>query len=423
MTRILADLLDEASAHVTPVDLAERAWSGARARRRSVARRSLITVAAAAAVVAIVPALLDGKGDPGPTATPGATTAALTPTTGRADPIGQRVGTGTVWRLPEESLVPTLPWLDLGLPSRIALPTRLVALADDPISTVRAVLMTDAAGGGYHPVLMDPRGEYRIVADVTVQPTVDSGGNTHFAIGPGTVSPDRTKVVLPSQGAIVLIDLAAGTRVRVPVPDPYVEWAGWSLDGSAVIVRSADRAWTVAAGGRSVRELPPPAGAGHYGLVAYSGKLPDLATFDASGRLQARAPAPPGVVSGWQLTASSLTGWAATGVFLSAAASDELDGAYQGVLAVNADTPSSWRMVVPPAGASSTWSKGCCSVQGWSGQRLVVVEVHAGSSSWLLAWDMVSGQVYRVSELGPTIAVDGTDLVGPLAIGPLPDPR
>ena len=296
-----------------------------------------------------------------------------------------------MWRLPEESLVPTLPWLDLGLPSRIALPTRLVALADDPISTVRAVLMTDAAGGGYHPVLMDPRGEYRIVADVTVHPTVDSGGNTHFAIGPGTVSPDRTKVVLPSQGAIVLIDLAAGTRVRVPVPDPYVEWAGWSLD--------------VAAGGRSVRELPPPAGAGHYGLVEYSGKLPDLATFDASGRLQARAPAPPVVVSGWQLTASSLTGWAATGVFLSAAASDELDGAYQGVLAVNADTPSSWRMVVPPAGASSTWSKGCCSVQG------------------LLAWDMVSGQVSRVSELGPTIAVDGTDLVGPLALGPLPDPR
>ena len=60
---------------------------------------------------------------------------------------------------------------------------------------------------------------------------------------------------------------------------------------------------------------------------------------------------------------------------------------------------------------------------GWAGQRLVVVQAQAASTSWLLAWDTDSGQLYRVSALTPSIVVDGTPLVGPLAIGPLPDPR
>ena len=387
-------------------------------RAPAVYRDSALAVAAGALAIAALPPLLGRGTDTAPSGMPSTSSASSS----MGDPAARHLGTGTVWTLPGPGQVEALPMLDLGLPTRIAVPNAVQSLTDHPISTVRAVLMTDAAGGGYHPVLVDPSGEYRIVADVTVQPTADEGGNTRFSIGPGTVSPDGTKVVLPSRQEVVIIDLAAGTRVRVPVPDPYLEWAGWSVDGS-VVARSAQRAWTLVVGQRSVRELPLPAGAGHYGLVEDAGKAPVLATFDASGRLQARAALPPLVASGWQLAASSLTGWVATGVFLTPAASTELDGAYQGVLAVNADTPSSWRLLVPPDGAGAMWSKGCCSAQGWAGQRLVVVQAQAASTSWLLAWDTDSGRLYRVSALTPSIVVDGTPLVGPLAIGPLPDPR
>ena len=156
-----------------PVDLAERAWAGALARRRSVARRSLVAVAAGALAIAALPPLLGRGTDTAPSGMPSTSSASSS----MGDPRPGTSAPGRSGRFLVRARSRPRCWTSAcrrGLRCR----TRCSPLTDHPISTVRAVLMTDAAGGGYHPVLVDPSGEYRIVADVTVQPTADEGGNT-----------------------------------------------------------------------------------------------------------------------------------------------------------------------------------------------------------------------------------------------------
>jgi hypothetical protein len=51
---------------------------------------------------------------------------------------------------------------------------------------------------------------------------------------------------------------------------------------------------------------------------------------------------------------------------------------------------------------------GCCSVLGWYDEHSLLVRVVGHQSGWILAWDLRTGQVQRVTELE----------VGSIALGP-----
>jgi hypothetical protein len=414
MTRNLTELLDEASAHVAPVDFAERAWAAAAARRREVSRRSVLGLAAGAAGVATFAVIRDRGGRATP---PGA---AQTPTgIGTGLPAGAELDSVTVagrtaWIMPTEAEAAELPWLSLGLPERAADPGTLPHFSANPSARLSVVFLDPVGKGRFDPVLDVGLGPER--SSYEVHPFADVNG-VRIELGPRTVHPDGTQVVFAEQGWVHVHDLKTNLITRIGVADRGLVHAGWSIDNERIVAWSDSRGWLVDPR-RDVEEVKAPVYDGHYRLTTGRGGATVLESHSADGLLSGSTPLSLPVASFWGPTASALTGWAAAGMALTTEAASELAPWWQGAIAVNADVPSSWRLLVAPDDVGAAWQKGACVALGWASQDIVLLAAY-GQGVAVLAWDVVAGRMWRVSDLSNLIDLGSGHLMQGLALGPV----
>lgn len=414
MTRNLSELLDEASAHVVPIDVAERAWADAAARRRAMTRRSVLGMAAAAAGVATFAVIRDRAGlatPPGVGQTP--------PGIGTGMPVGAELDSVTVagrtaWIMPTEAEAAELPWLSVGLPERVADPGTLPSFTANRSARLSVVTLDPIGRGRFEPVLDVGLGLERVSYEL--HPFADVNG-VRIELGPRSVHPDGTQVVFADQGGIHVLDLTTNVMTRIVVADQALVHAGWSIDNERIVAWSDSRGWLVDPR-RDVEEVNTPVYDGHYRLTTGRRGTTVLESHSADGALSGSTPLSLPVESFWGPTASALTGWAAAGMALSTAAARALSPWWQGVIAVNADVPSSWRLLVSPDEAGASRQKGACLALGWASQEILLIAAY-GDGVAVLAWDVVAGRMWRVSDLSNLIDVGNGHLMRGLALGPL----
>lgn len=414
MTRNLTELLDEASAHVVPVDFAERSWADAAARRRAVTRRSVLGMAAAAAGVATFAVIRDRAGQatpPGVGQPPTGTEPGL-PAGAELDSV--TVAGRTAWIMPTEAEAAELPWLSLGLPERAADPGTLPQFTANRSARLSVVFLDPVGEGRFDPVLDVGLGPER--SSYGLHPYADVNG-VRIELGPRSVHPDGTQVVFAERGWVHVHDLTTNQLMRISVADQGLVHAGWSIDNERIVAWSDSRGWLVDPRG-DVEQVKAPVYDGHYRLTTGRGGATVLESHSADGVLSGSTPLSLPVASFWGPTASALTGWAAAGMALATSAARALSPWWQGVIAVNADVPSSWRLLVSPDDAGASRQKGACVALGWASQEILLVAAY-GQGVAVLAWDVVAGRMWRVSDLSNLINLGSGHLMQGLALGPL----
>jgi hypothetical protein len=397
--RDLTTLLERGSEHLAEVDFVEAAWAAALAERSRRRRRWVSGAGAvAAAAVAVGAVQLGGSGeDPTPTPTYTTSTPATTGT----------LGDGTAYALmPLEGKEGRLRQYAVGLPSVVD-PTRAarpLSSAGQVPSVVAVYLRRD--GNGYAPVLLTEDGT-QYVADLLLRPVRDEGGNERVPLGPRAMAGGEA-VYFPQPGEVVRLDVRTGRVDRYAVPSPYVEDVAWSPALGRVVVRADQQAWTLDPWAEDAEVVA--AGRAAYGglfrLSARSAQAGGLTlTRQGTDALpeaadDVRAP----VSETWGETLGSLTR-AASGAFFDQDLTNPLirlgnGPIYQGLVAVDTDERTARVLLAPenPDGQTGRFT-GCCRVLGWANGVTVLFQSVGSHGSWVLAWDVSSGEVYRVTRI------------------------
>lgn len=398
--RDLPSLLERASEGVPELDFAEQAWGRAAADQQHRRRVVVGAVGAlAAAVIAVTAVQSAGRDDNPPQPLP------ATPTTGE-----RLLPDNTAYALmPLEGTEQRLPLLEVGLPERLDLHAKarpLATLGHPPESVVAVYLR--AARGGYQPVLVTGRGDQLLVDTLTLKALVTPDGRASplgvRAVGGGSY------VVFPQPGAVVRLDLRTGAVSRYAVPDQQLETAGFTSDQGTILARSPSWTWAIdpwqagasaAAAGTDAYEgnfriTPDPYDAGHL-VVREQDR-----GHQAHVLLDVRAP----VTDVWGETVNT-EDWAATGVFFDQDAVHSVirgrygvGPIYQGLVAVDAEALTAHLLLAPenPDGQTGRF-KGCCTVLGWADGHTVLYESRGVHGRWVLAWDVGTGTVSRVTQV------------------------
>jgi len=418
-------LLQDLAAEIPEPDLAARTWV---AGRRRVARRRRVAAAAVAgaAVVAAV-ALGAAQLRQTPTAAPvpghGGTPAAYQPAHVVVD------GT-TVDLAPDplqESELPPLPQAsDISLPGRLgfAADATLPRLADlgGLAQPVRAVLLRHVDGGASHPVLYVPDrrdGAYVEDDSVTLRPLTDADGYSFAYLGPSTIAEDRHRMAFIQPDAVLVLDARDGSTHSWPVPDRLLS-GGWSRDGHSVVVEGVASTWRVDASTGAVTRVSGQAFPGRARLVSSTSGSPVLETARADGARADARPAPDGATGWWGETVTNLEGWSVSGAFLSPPVTATA-ASYQGLYAVQFDVSAHARVLAAPD--TPGVPKGSVEARGWAPQDVVLFTSRTFSDPGttttlrLLAWDVIDGRLWRVSELGPVSSLPG-GFTGDVALSP-----
>ena len=412
--RDLGALLQRASADLVEVDLVDDAWGGAlqeRARRRRAVTGGLGAVAVAALAVT---ALQVTGGDPHPVPSYSVTTPPTTGTLGDRTPYAA---------LPLEGVEGGLPLFEAGLPQVVDAygpSTRLSTLATPPRDVVAVVLRRD--GGGYRPVLVTRAGEQVVVDRLLLSPTRNRAGDTSAPLGPRAFGAGRW-VVFPQPGKVVRLDVRDGSVTTYAVPSPYVDSAGWGAAAGEVRVRAGRQAWTLDTSSPGAAAVPVdasvPDGATALELAPGSQAL-RVSRFDPTShaRVGERSVAAP-VTELWGPTVASAQ-WVATGAFLDQDVTYPLirrgnGPIYQGLVAVRPDNGSVAVLAAPenPDGQVGRVTR-CCSVLAWADPHTALLQTVGAHGSWVLAWDVESGRVMRVTRIAanpaeqevPRVALD-----------------
>ena len=398
--RDLPSLLDRASDAVPVLDFAEPAWARAVAdqqHRRRVVTGTLAVLVAAVVVVAGMQSATHDEDPPQPAPTTTAT--------------GERhLPDDTAYALmPLEGTEQRLPLIEVGLPERLDLHGKaepLSRLGHPPESVVAVYLR--AASGGYQPVLVTARGDQLLVDTLTLKPLVPADGPTGplgvRAVGGGSF------VVFAQPGAVVRLDLRTGAVTRYAVPDQDLETAGFTSDQGTVLARSPSWTWAIdpwhqgavaAAAGTDAYEggfrvTADPYDLGHLVLRKQDDSHQTHVLYDV------RAP----VTDVWGETLNTLS-WAATGAFFDQDAVHSVirgrygvGPIYQGLVAVDTETLTPHLLLAPETPDGETGRvKGCCTVLGWADGRTVLYESRGVHGRWVLAWDVTTGTVSRVTQV------------------------
>jgi len=401
--RDLSELLQRASADLPEMDLVEEAWAGALAERARRRQRWFTGVGAlAAATVAVTVVQLAGPSDDR-TPTPTYTTRTPASTGTLADRTAYA-------QLPLEGKEGELPWLDLGLPEVIdpaRARTPLSSLAEPPTSVVGVYLRIE--GNRYRPVVVAPDGTQYVVDTVLLEPTVDADGNQGIPLGPRAFG--ARDAVFPQPMKLVRVDLFTGLVRTYPLPSRHVLTAGWTASGAQIVVRGDGQAWTL-------DPWVPEAKAKASGPAAYDGAYRISADDDLNaGRHvvvtrqddETHQPGTGGelgapVMGTWGETVG-VQDWAAVGAFFDQVVTSEVirkgnGPIYQGVVAVDVKAWKARLLLAPenPDGQTGRF-KGCCSVLGWADAKTVLLQTVGSHGSWILAWDVTSGTVHRVTRI------------------------
>lgn len=424
----LGRLLEEITADVPEVDFAERAWLAAERRRTRTRRRLAAGVAAAAVVVVGGYAMLEqGNQQRAVTPVPAQTSAA--PTVSPTRWLTASDGTRYVVAPPIGS-EGSLPWLDLGLPEEFekALRRSFSQVTPELRSQPKAVYLEvvgDAPDGPtYRPVVVLGDRTLLPFDQLTLRAVSDAEGNSHPPLGARAASFGR--LYFPQPGEVVVVTPETGDVARIPVPDQHLESVA-APGLRPLLARSAEHSWLIdLEKGTATEVAPDSVPDGPDALVAApEGAMLEWVDGGARNRTALAWPA----LEPWGETVGVLSpgadgdyviGWVASAALLGDAGDLGLraDGAYQAVVAVRTTDmpvqhPPEMRALV--LGEDPPRTKGCCRVVGFYGgvgrERVLYVS-ESPNGTYLLAWDIQSGSVSRVSRLPSGNAVPGLALVG-----------
>ncbi|HEY3535338.1 MAG TPA: hypothetical protein VGK60_07200 [Pedococcus sp.] len=399
--RDLSTLLEHASQGIPDVDLAERAWARAvdhRRHRRRVVTGSLGALVAAVVAVSAVQSASHVEHPPQPAPT--------TPTTGE-----RLLPDHTAYALmPLEGTEQRLPLLDVGLPGQVdlnATPQRLSTL-HHPVDSVVAVYLRPTRDG-FQPVLVTGSGELVLADTLTLKPLVPTDDATG-PLGPRAVGGGHF-VVFAQPGAVVTLDVRSGRTAWYAVPDRNVDSAGFTSDQGAVLARSPSWSWLVRPW------APGPVVADEAGTDAYAGDFRITVGRLDPGHVVVRQQgvdhqahvlvdlAAP-VTDTWGETLNTAS-WAASGAFFDQDAVHAvirgrygMGPIYQGLVAVDVPSATPHLLLAQenPDGQTGRF-KGCCTVLGWADGHTVLYESRGVHGRWVLAWDVGTGTVSRVTRI------------------------
>ena len=401
-------MLAKASDRLPEPDLADAAWAaGVETKRRR--RRSILVGLIAAVLIAVIAAIGVGiSGDDNSQFTP--------PTTPPSNP-NDRAPDGQIngidfWVAPPSGSERFLDRLETPLGDRLQLPENVEPLADQPLDRIAAVVLEDR-GDRYVPLLLGSDSSWAR-ADVELLPI-----RTGAPLSSGAVSPDGRIAAFPQPGELVTVDVATAEVFRIKMPTQDIRSVSWLPDAQRVLVSGPGVAYRVLVGESGTGEEP---------LVAIAGAA-DPSAVTAPFRLDKGAVLRYMVGGQWivdsplQLPVRAWVGQtfstdsAAARLFLATDLAPVTNASQPQVVAaistVRAE-PSRLLVLGDPTVMSASSARpmdrpyvrepGCCAVLGWYDHNTPLVEVRG----WVLAWDLNSGQVRRVTELA----------VADLAVGP-----
>ena len=404
--------LETASAAVREVDLGDRAWHDALLHRATTRRRAVTAVAAVALVVG--GAAIAGR-EPLVTGTPLPSPASLTQV-----PLLEEAG----WRTTADGLryvvAPTAgteadqPLLDLGLPAVIdprrehglasgARPEGLGAFGD-------AVYLERRAPGRWVPVLLWGDGQLLTIDTVVLTDVRSASGVAQPPLGIWAFSGDKTTLAFAQPGKVVVFDVYTRRVRTVAIPSRTLEWAAWR--GNHLMAGSAEGLWSPGLSPSWPAPDPPRRpGAREFRVEAARTVLDEHAP-DASTRPQP---------VGWPRTRPvgetvSDAGQFASAFRLAAVGSRDVEAVRprQAIVATNALGRD--RMLV--FGEEQPRAVDCCTVLGWTVRGELVYLSVAPSGTWIMAWNVETGLVRRVSQflvsdtVPPVIALGARFTVG-----------
>lgn len=309
-----------------------------------------------------------------------------------------------------------LPQRVTVLPAEVVLdPAGVPGLSEAPVRRAHALVEVrgDEETVGAVFVVGDD-GRLRSLDVVHVSPVEDRDGNRRSPFHSTMLRADGVVAAFAQRDRVALVDLTTAAVRWVPVPgfNEYLVWHGdelvvaqaaatFRVDAvSGRVWRTAERGLEVAAADRQDAAVVELSGGGPVApllRVRAGGRAVDRRVGGLSGSVGWVSPAR---VSDRRVAAGVVTASATPGT-----------PPVSGVVVVDIDTGLAVRRLQPPTTMAATG--GCCTVAGWLDRHVVLVYA-LGTTGWLLAWDITTGQVSRVTQFrsptGRTISVSLADL-------------
>lgn len=225
------------------------------------------------------------------------------------------------------------------------------------------------------------------------------------------------------------LDTHTGDTVSYPVPSQHVQWADWDASDEVIVARDASHGWTID---------PSQPGAK---AVAADGTYPGLFRIVPPGSIS-RPVVPSAVPQGLPLPVATGANhpmasqrslrlvtspvndvwgetintqrWAASGAFfdqnLTSTVIRRGNGPiYQGLVAVDSEGWKATVLLAPenPDGQTGRF-KECCTVLGWADGKTLLFSSVGSHGRWVLAWNVATGQVSKVTRVRPSAPDDPT---------------
>ncbi|NIK58045.1 hypothetical protein [Kribbella shirazensis] len=395
-------LLVQATDRLPEPDLADAAWAaGLTVRRRR--RRTVLISLLAVLVLAIIASILIEAGAGGradlnppdrePTRPPG-----------YIQPAGQIAGLD-FWVAPPPGSERFLDRLDTPLGDRLELPDSVRSLTENRLEGIAAVVLVKESDR-YVPLLLGSDATWAR-ADVGL---VAVGGAA--PLSSGAVAPDGRSVAFPQPGALITVNAPTAEISRHDLPSGEYRSVSWIGDGERLLVSGPGVAYQVLVGegGPEEQTVVPVAPARDPEEVTAPFRIQTGSVmrylFNGRWTEDSRLTLP---VRSWVgQTFSSISGTARLFVANDLEPVPTRGSQAQVVAAISTLRMLPSRLLVlgepqgnPPRNQEGAGDRpffrepGCCAVLGWYDDGNVLLQVHG----WILAWNLESGRVLRVTEL------------------------
>lgn len=402
-------LLNQASDRLPEPDLADAAWEGGVAYRRR-QRRSVIAGLIAMLLGAVIGVLVMTLGGGKTALTPPDTTPSLP---GSIPPAGQISGIN-YWNAPPAGSERFLDRVSTPLGDLLRIPDDAGDLKDNPMDRVAAVILSSQEGN-YVPLFLSSDSHWARAA-TELRPIA-----TGQPLSSGAIAPNGKLVAFPQPGGVFVIDVSTADVRSIRLPSQDLRSVSWLQNSTRLIISGPGTAYRIDVDLESTQQPV-------VGAVAVSNDAEDAtAPYRLDGTAGQVALRQYAGGNGWvevsnpRLPVSSWVGQTFAGSNLVARvfAANPLPqvptvaSRAQVVAAISALEPLEDRLLVlgetpaatPTPGRTSPdriREPGCCSLLGWYDSQTALFQV----TDWLLAWNLQSGQVRRVTEL----EVDGVAL-------------
>ena len=368
-------------------DLADPAWTaayGIRRRRRRSTISALVAIVVIGAVGALIAGLTGGKAGISPPTTPPSGLPGVVP------PSGQIAGMD-FWIAPPSGSERYLDHVDTPMGDALKLPDSAANLSETPVKQIEPLLLGNDGKWS--------RADLRLSAIGVGTP-----------LSSGAVAPNGQLVAFPQPGAVLVLNASNAGVQRFNVPTQDLRSVSWLPDSNRLLVSGPDAAYRILIGGGGFGEravtVVEPSGDPEAATAPY--RLEDSTGQVALSRYS--------VNSGWTLSSAVQlpvqawvgqtlsSGTTAARLFISRELPQLPNSRPQIVAALSAQRAQPGRLLVlgasPPATAGTLAPEvvrppGCCYVLGWYNDDSVLIQVEG----WVIAWNIRSGGVRRVTEL------------------------